>query len=641
MLLVEGGRAAVDHDDLTLDVIGIVRQEAVAVAVHASILKEDELILRAATVLALVHRGDGSVGAAAGLREEDRFAAEIQVIAGLARIVHRGHGQGVGVAAGSAVRLEADVIRVEIGNPIGRVLHPIAAVARRHADHRAALFQIAQDLLVKGVRAHAGIAGAQGQVDAVAVQDDGVLDGGHVIGVICAAALAEDLHGEELGIRGNALGVGHFQRGAVGILARGNVAVGGGDTGHVGAVLTLGVAVVGDVKALVDIVVAEGQLAVDIKLCGILRADTPFLILTRDIQLVQLICDLSRSQEVIRRNFLPGFLRILRDGILKRLRVKALVVGIRTGIDDGDAAAGAGVALGPRGAAADHAAGGRHVGIRGIGAHHGGLIAGLQDHILHAGDGLDGLDVAVGHVGGDDVGRQGQVPDHIQLLAAQDLLGDPAGHRLLLRLQLVAVCHGLAVLRNVHGGEALFNGGLPGQDDGYTNHVRVLVERRFGLLPLDSVAAQRGGHHTVVDLLEPDVRAAAGPHRAHRHDEAQAQYERQHKRGQPLASMLPHMHPPFRCFAGVTRGKLGPAKGSSPLNARKIGGSLFSLLNRLLGKIIAFLLPFCQPFPFGKALPLCMIDIAPTYGSLLPRSTGCQAELLWKNACNSPMKLIY
>ena len=36
-----------------------------------------------------------------------------------------------------------------------------------------------------------------------------------------------------------------------------------------------------------------------------------------------------------------------------------------------------------------------------------------------------------------------------------------------------------------------------------------------------------------------------------------------------------------------------------------------------------------------------MIDIAPTYGSLLPRSTGCQAELLWKNTCNSPMKLIY
>ena len=634
MLLVEGGRAAVDHDDLTLDVIGIVRQEAVAVAVHASILKEDELILRAAAVLALVHRGDGSVGAAAGLREEDCLVAEGQVIAGLADVVHGGHGEGVGIAAGGADRIQVHAVTVEIA--VERFVRPAAGVAGRDADHGVGILQLVQDLLVVLAEHHARSRGAQGQVDAVAAQDDGVLDGGHVIGVIRAAALAEDLHGEELGIRGNALGVRHFQRGAVGILARGNVAVGGGDAGHVGAVLALGVVIVGDIKIAVDIVIAEGQLGIAIE--SVCRER---LVLLIGIQQGELIRDLSRSQEVIRRNFLPGVLRILRDGIFKRLRVKALVVGIRTGIDDGDAAAGAGVALGPRGTAADHAAGGRHVGIRGIGAHHGGLIAGLQDHVGHAGDGLDGLDVAVGHVGGDDVGRQGQVPDHIQLLAAQDLLGDPAGHRLLLRLQLVAVCHGLAVLRNVHGGEALFNGGLPGQDDGYTNHVRVLVERRFGLLPLDSVAAQRGGHHTVVDLLEPDVRAAAGPHRAHRHDEAQAQYERQHKRGQPLASMLPHMHPPFRCFAGVTRGKVGPAKGGSPLNARKIGGSLFSLLNRLLGKIIAFLLPFCQPFPFGKALPLCMIDIAPTYGSLLPRSTGCQAELLWKNTCNSPMKLIY
>ena len=124
---------------------------------------------------------------------------------------------------------------------------------------------------------------------------------------------------------------------------------------------------------------------------------------------------------------------------------------------------------------ADHVGGGGHVGIGGLGfLDHAGLIAGLDQDLLDALDVLDLLDLAILNVGGDDVGSQGQIPNHIQGLAVQGLLGNGLGHLALLGFQLIPILHRLAAASSdISGGKAFFQGGGIAQHDGDADHVRV------------------------------------------------------------------------------------------------------------------------------------------------------------------------
>ena len=405
--------------------------------------------------------GDGGilvvVGAGVGI--EDLVVVGFHVGIGDTVVVHGGHGQGIGVGSGGAAGGPA--VAVGISHAVGRVLVPAAGVTGGDGDHHAALGDPLQDgcIGVGGNVVEAGVAGAQGQVGGIGTQHHGVLDGHHVVGVISAAGLAEDLHDQDLCVGSHALGADGVQGIGVAALAIGNKAVARGDAGDVGAVVTLGILVMGDVQAVVHVVEAEGDLGVHIQ-----GGSSQTVVTLVSIQGGQLIGDVLGGHQLG-----AGVLH----GVLESAGIQGRMVGVGTGIDDGHLAACTGVTGGPGGGGADHGIGGGHVGIGSIGGSSAGLITGLDEHFLDAGQGLDLLNVAVGHIGRDDVGGQGQIPDHIQFFPVQSLLGNGLFHALLLGFQGGTVAHGTGI-----GGshlccaETLFQSGGGVQNDGHTDHIR-------------------------------------------------------------------------------------------------------------------------------------------------------------------------
>ena len=114
-----------------------------------------------------------------------------------------------------------------------------------------------------------------------------------------------------------------------------------------GAMLALGVVHVDDVVILIHIVVAVGHLAVDIGLPGVdgnvqLLCDGGNLLGIQQLQTGHIV--LSAHADA------PG---PFSQGILEGGRIKGLMVHVRTGIDDGDAGASAGVTGSPGSAGAD------------------------------------------------------------------------------------------------------------------------------------------------------------------------------------------------------------------------------------------------------------------------------------------------
>ena len=460
-LFQEGGGAAVADGDAALQCgtgVGKFRSAADAV-------KEDILLLP----------GQGGHGPfpGEGLRVKDVLSVDGEIVPGEARVIRGSHGKGAGEGTGGTHIVQIHVIAVEVAQVFG-VLCPVAGVACAHGDHGAVFRQAVQQGLVEGVAGKARVAGAQGQVDAVTAQQDGILDGGHVVGIVSAAVSAEDLHDKELRVRGHALDLDALQRGDEAAILLGEVGVGSGNTGNVGAVLSGGVVFVGHVQRFIHIVEGEGDLAAAVKLLG---SDAVGV----EMQGVQGVFHLDRIQqaeigkiiliaEVLGRG-------ILGQGVFKGGGIEGLVGQVQAGINDSHAAARAGVALGPDGGGADHATGGRHHGVGGLlGIQHGGEIPGLQDHLLHAGNILDLFHVTVGHIGGNDIGCQGQVPDHVQLLPVQHLAGDAVRHGGLLPLQPHAVAGGLGIAADAAEGVTRLQGGSLLQNDGDADNVRVGVE---------------------------------------------------------------------------------------------------------------------------------------------------------------------
>ena len=401
----------------------------------------------------LARDGDhGLVGMPGSLGVEDLMAVEFDVVAGHAVIVHGGNRQRVGIGAGGTVCRPAYALG--IGIAIGGILKPASGVARGHRNDGAALDDVLQNRLKGciGITGETGVAAAERQVHGVCAENNGILNGYHVVGIIGAAALAEDLHGEHLCIRCDALrqNVCAVQRADIGAVTVRNIAVARRDTGDMGAMVALGIVVMGDIQIVVSIVVAEGDLRVDIQI----RSAQCLIGLNRslvDVQLLQFGSDV--------RHIHRGDAAVLhRVGV--GIGIQRGMVYVRAGIDDGDLAAGAGVARGPGGSGADHLAGGRHVRIGCFGlVDHTGFILGLDENLLDACDLLNLFDLAVFYIGRDDVGSQSQVPDNVQRFAAQRLFGDDASQFLLLALQLLTVFHSTAVrVGNILRSKALFKG---------------------------------------------------------------------------------------------------------------------------------------------------------------------------------------
>src|SRR5699024_7796380 len=100
------------------------------------------------------------------------------------------------------------------------------------------------DILVCTVGGHTGGGGTQRQVHGIAAQNDRVFNGGHIVGIIRAAGLAEDLHDNDLGI-GRVAHYAHRVHGRDIVVAGLHQTVRHRDAGHVGAVLAGAVVVMG------------------------------------------------------------------------------------------------------------------------------------------------------------------------------------------------------------------------------------------------------------------------------------------------------------------------------------------------------------------------------------------------------------
>ena len=481
-LLEEGGGAAVAHDDLAGQHFSA---DCLKVSQLADGVDEDEF-------LGTAQGGHGGVAILGTIVVGDDIAADVEIQSGEAIVIDGSNGECVGVGAGRAVGLEADVIQIQVRQTVLGALCPVAGVTGGDGDHDARLLQGFHDALVGVVDlGHAGVAGAQGQVDGVSAQDHGILNGSHVVGVISAAVLAKDLHDHQLGIGSDTLDIVGFQCGREGAVAIIDVCIGGGNTGNVGAVLTLGVIEVDDVQIIVNVVEAEGDLGVDVQ---ILSADISTLV---GVQLSQDRRDVGRIHQI-------HFLIQQGQGVIECGGIESFVLDVSAGIDDGDLGACAGVTGTPDGGGADLGGGGCHVGIGSAGADHIGLIASLDGDALDACDLFNSLDLTIFNVGRDDVGSQGQIPDNVQILL--DRLFDLSRHIGLILFNLAAIVHGGTVFSDVHGRVTGFDGAGLLQNDGNSDYVGIGVGSfLFGQLDALTVR-ERGGDPIVVNLLEADRR---------------------------------------------------------------------------------------------------------------------------------------
>ena len=195
--------------------------------------------------------GDGKLG---NIREGHIHVIHGDVVAHDIAVLHAGHHSAAHIGGG---RGHHAVIRVFRKVVVGAVaIHErggVAVAGGNGGDHVA--FQNPAENLI-GVRAVAGKTGGRTKrhIHGIHIQPVAVFQSGQNVVKESAAFDAEDLHDDELGIRGHTDHVGVFHP------------VGGGDTGHMGAMGIAVVVVVGDVQGLIHIVKAEGNLGAAVQL---------------------------------------------------------------------------------------------------------------------------------------------------------------------------------------------------------------------------------------------------------------------------------------------------------------------------------------------------------------------------------------
>ena len=269
--------------------------------------------------------------------------------------------------------------------------------------------------------------------------------------------------------------------------------------------LALVVTDMGDVVAVIGVIVAEGQLAVDIDFIGVDFHIQPIghrlnLLNVKQIQLFH-----------VRFQSHAGFLGLQLQRVLKTLRRETLVLRICTCVDDGNPGTGAGITRGPSQGGADLLAGGRHIGISFALAYHVGFILRLDQNALDTGDLFDGFDLTIFHVSRDDVGCQGQIPDNVQFFRGRPL--DLSNDGILVRCQSVTIIHGLSILGNIQGRIACLDGTGLFQNNGNTHHICISV-RALLTGELHRIASgQFRADRAVIDLLERNLHTVSSTHR--------------------------------------------------------------------------------------------------------------------------------
>ena len=452
--------AAGDEDDLAGEVEALkalVRAEDVLA--RRRVAKEDVVIRRAGLVRRGIERRE-RIGAVVlgGIVVGRADAVEHRHHARQAGVVGRGNGERIAERAGRADRVDHGILR-ELHLRAGIVVLRIAELVAGGDGHDGVRVLETGKQLVVIAEGMAGDGRAERQVDRVAVEQQGVLEGRHIVRIIRAAALAKDLHRQDLRIRRHAdhavFLAGRVQI-AVGVL-RPDIGIRGGDTGNVRTVVALRVVVMGDVQILIDIVERIGDLGRAVELIGRQAAHA-----LRCMQTGQDLRDVLFRHQIIIGDLLAEAGRGALEAIEERALVKARMVDIQAGIDDGDPAACAGVAVGPGVIGADHRACRSRVGLVGI-----RLVLIFHIDALNAVHGADRLHLAVGHTRGNAVHADGELVAHGKRHA--ELRRNGLDLRALLLLQAVTVGQCRSVAAETAGRIAVPGQGIAAEADDHTH----------------------------------------------------------------------------------------------------------------------------------------------------------------------------
>ena len=275
--------------------------------------------------------------------------------------------------------------------------------------------------------------GAQGQVGHITAQQHGILQSGDQIVSGTGAGGTEDLHDDDLGIGSHTHHLGALDLG-----------VGGGDTGHVGAVVALVVLAVVTDQVAVGVVEDEGHLLGVVQVLG---GDIALHALV-GVQVLQHIGDVLHGQGVGVRHGSGG-----EGGVIQ----------VQTGIQNGDLHAGAGVAqVGPDGGHAHHLTAGGGGGSDGAGQNLSGVVHGHHEDALDTGHGGDLLQVDKLRLDGEGVGQVSKLIADGQLLTLQNVLLDLVDQNILGGDQLLLLPGG----DPDDGAVELGQGGLLHDDEG-------------------------------------------------------------------------------------------------------------------------------------------------------------------------------
>ena len=322
-------------------------------------------------------------------------------------VVHGRHGHHVIVCRG---RTHRGVVRVGSGVGVGAPQIAVGAgalVAGREVHHDILIGDPVIDPIDLLVAADAEAGGAaHGGVDHITAQGHRVLQGGGDIIQVRAAGGTEDLHDHQLGIGSHARHVGAFHL------------IGSGDTGHVGAVVALGIGAVVRGQVGIHIVEGIGDLSAAVQILG--------------AQPVQQIVSVELGQDLLNRRLGHG------AGSQLGIGGEGGMVQVQAGIDHRDLHAGAGIAqVLPHIGHAGHLAGGHGVGRYGHIFHFHRLEDRHDEHALDTIEHGDLLQPLKLDLHGEAVEQVSELVADLQLLAVQHVPLDLVDQLVLCRQEAV------------------------------------------------------------------------------------------------------------------------------------------------------------------------------------------------------------
>ena len=177
-------------------------EDDLALQIHAGIfcfvtdaVNEDILIGSTGAVGRSIDGGQGLVAVIRILHVHNIEACYAENDSHDAIVIHGSNGEEIVVGSGGTDGVEDNVIGV--GSAEHGHVGPLAFVTCGTDDHGIGLGHEVQQLGIVVIEGMTGHQGTQGQVDGVTAQQDGVLNGCHIVGVT-QCSIAEDLHGDQL-----------------------------------------------------------------------------------------------------------------------------------------------------------------------------------------------------------------------------------------------------------------------------------------------------------------------------------------------------------------------------------------------------------------------------------------------------------